>query len=119
MLTIPIKAGWYHMILRGVKKEEYREIKPYYTIKFKKLFKCESLSQDEFVNLLKKGDEKRFTSELVLRNGYANSSPSSRINFTLLAKEGNPDWGAEKGVMYYALRINSLEEIIEVDRNKW
>ena len=30
MLTLPIKRKWFDMILSGEKKEEYREIKPYY-----------------------------------------------------------------------------------------
>lgn len=34
MLTLPIKKGWYDLIAGGVKKEEYREIKPYYDSRF-------------------------------------------------------------------------------------
>ena len=30
MLILPIKKKWFDMILSGEKKEEYREIKPYY-----------------------------------------------------------------------------------------
>jgi hypothetical protein len=37
MLTLPIKNKWYDMILSGQKKEEYREIKPYYTTRFKNI----------------------------------------------------------------------------------
>ncbi len=29
MLTLPIKKKWYDMILAGIKKEEYREIRYY------------------------------------------------------------------------------------------
>ena len=38
MLTLPIKKGWYDLIAGGVKKEEYREIKPYYTTRFRNLY---------------------------------------------------------------------------------
>lgn len=38
MLTLPIKKKWYDMILSGEKKEEYREIKPYYTTRFANSF---------------------------------------------------------------------------------
>lgn len=38
MLTIPIKGKWFDMILSGEKKEEYREIKPYYKSRFKTIF---------------------------------------------------------------------------------
>lgn len=37
MLTLPIKKKWFDMIVAGEKKEEYREIKPYYDSRFKKL----------------------------------------------------------------------------------
>ena len=30
MLVLPIKKKWFDMIISGEKKEEYREIKPYY-----------------------------------------------------------------------------------------
>lgn len=30
MLILPIKKKWFDMIVSGEKKEEYREIKPYY-----------------------------------------------------------------------------------------
>lgn len=34
MLTLPIKKKWFDMIKTREKKEEYREIKPYYTTRF-------------------------------------------------------------------------------------
>lgn len=33
MLILPIKRKWFDMILSGEKKEEYRDIKPYYDTK--------------------------------------------------------------------------------------
>lgn len=38
MMILPIKGKWFNMILSGDKQEEYREIKPYYTTRFKKIF---------------------------------------------------------------------------------
>lgn len=34
MLTLPIKGKWFDMIVAKEKKEEYRDIKPYYTKRF-------------------------------------------------------------------------------------
>lgn len=34
MLILSIKKKWFDMILSGKKKEEYREIKPYYKSRF-------------------------------------------------------------------------------------
>ena len=112
MFTLPIKAGWYHAILHGYKKEEYREIKPYYTIRFKKLFGCESMSEKDFIKLLDGSNNERFTTDVVLRNGYRDDCPSSKVKITLMAKEGEPEWGAEKGTLYYALSIKNIEEIV-------
>ena len=33
-LYLPLKKKWFEMIKSGEKKEEYREIKPYYTSRF-------------------------------------------------------------------------------------
>lgn len=38
MLTLPIKKKWFDMILSGEKKEEYREIKEYYDVRFVSVF---------------------------------------------------------------------------------
>ena len=37
MLILPIKKKWFDMIVSGEKKEEYREIKPYYDSRFRTL----------------------------------------------------------------------------------
>lgn len=34
-LILPIKGEWYRKILEGVKPDEYRDIKPYYTSRLK------------------------------------------------------------------------------------
>lgn len=34
IIDLPLKSEWYEMIERGEKKEEYREIKPYWTKRF-------------------------------------------------------------------------------------
>ncbi len=111
MFTLPIKAGWYYMILAGMKKEIYREIKPYYSIRFKKLFHKESLSDKEFVKLLDGTLDENYTTEGILRNGYGENAPSSKITFSLTVKDGKAEWGAEPGKKYYTLMIKSLEEI--------
>ena len=41
MLVLPIKKKWFDMILSSQKKEEYREIKPYYKTRFYNAIKKE------------------------------------------------------------------------------
>lgn len=43
MLVLPIKKKWFYMILTGEKREEYRDIKPYYTTRLKIDIKTNSI----------------------------------------------------------------------------
>lgn len=101
MIILPIKRKWYEMILTGEKKEEYREIKPYYKSRFKKVF---SMYPYSFIPY---GQD---VHEVVFRNGYSKESPSFTALCSLDIKTGREEWGAEPGVEYYVLTI---KEIIE------
>lgn len=90
MLTLPIKKKWFDMIKSGEKKEEYREIKPYYIARFKHL--C---------------------FDVIFRNGYRKDSPKIKCKVKLDRGFGNPEWGAEPNKLYYILRILSVEEVQE------
>ena len=107
MLTLPIKKKWFDMILSGEKKEEYREIKPYYTKRFKNadMFP-DPLSLDETHLIL---DPKNFRKyEIMFRNGYSSESPSFIAKVYLTADFGKSEWGAEPGVKYYVLHIEDI-----------
>lgn len=54
---------WYDKLLSGEKEEDYRDIKPYYTSRLRKL-----LGEDKF-NLLKDGKE-LLLGDVIFRNGY-------------------------------------------------
>lgn len=86
-MILPIKKKWFDMIKAGIKKEEYREIKPYYETRFNKLFK----DNDKAV--------------IMLRNGYSKNSPSIDCLVSLKVGEGKQEWGAEPNKNYYILDI--------------
>lgn len=102
MLTLTIKKKWFDMILFGEKKEEYREIKPYYICRFKNLFLMYPYSGFPMPGCSRQ--------EILFRNGYRKDSPSFIAVYALDMREGKEEWGAEKGKEYYILRI---EKIIE------
>jgi len=102
MLTLPIKKKWFDMIKSGEKKEEYREIKPYYTSRF--LF-------DDTFDGTKTGRTLYSRMELILRNGYSSNSPKIKCNVKIEKGYGKPEWGAEPNKVYYVLKILSVEEI--------
>lgn len=96
MLILPIKKKWYEMILSGEKKEEYRELKPYYQKRFVNLW------QGSLIGF----DAKR---KVMFRNGYSKQSPSFIATVTIGIGTGKTEWGAEEGKDYYILKICDIE----------
>lgn len=110
MLILPIKKKWFDMILSGEKKEEYREITPYYTSRLSNLFcvwtKNAEYHSENMRNFLQSEyAKKNITEEIMFRNGYNKNSPSFIAKCTLSVGEGKEEWGAESGKEYYRLHI--------------
>lgn len=97
MLTLPIKKKWFDMILSGEKKEEYREMTPYYQVRFKNLWKFDQFN----------GSAIR---EIRFQNGYSGDSPSFVAKCTLKTSTGKVEWGAEPGKKYYILKIHEISD---------
>lgn len=111
MLVLPIKKKWFDMILSGEKKEEYREIKPYYERRFYNYFR----SQGEMMEKAPLNEwlvtDLVFDMVVKFRNGYSVKSPSFVAKVRLTIGEGKPEWGAEEGKRYYVLRIHKILEV--------
>ena len=111
MLTLPIKKGWYDLIAGGVKKEEYREIKPYYDTRFMNLFGAiwvdgELLQGQQVPEEIRKEPVQC----VIFRNGYSADAPQIRALCSLRAGEGREEWGAVPGKRYYILEIKEILE---------
>ena len=96
MLILPIKKKWFDMILSGEKKEEYREIKPYYTTRFRNVWGYPAYWNE--IHTIR------------FRNGYSKDSPSFLADVLLGIGAGKPKWGAEPGKKYYVLLIHKVYE---------
>ena len=99
MLILPIKKKWFDMILSGEKKEEYREIKPYYDKRFGNYlvgYPIRDFDASVYPHI-------EFT--VLFRNGYSRNSPQIKCKCTLDKGFGKEEWGAEKGKEYYILKI--------------
>jgi len=94
MLILPIKKKWFDMILSGEKKEEYREIKPYYDTRFKNIWSYPAYFSE--------------THMIRFRNGYDHTSPSFVAKVSLRIGTGKTEWGAESGKQYYVLCIHNV-----------
>ena len=97
MLVLPIKKQWFEMIANGEKKEEYREIKPYWTKRFDKYFHNRR-------GLL-------VTKEIIFRNGYSYKSPSIKCLVWLTRGTGKKEWGANPNEKCYKLIILRVLEV--------
>ena len=102
-IILPIKKKWFDMIRAGVKKEEYREIKPYWEKRFKTHFHWNCGRNDIF--------EWHFAPEpqkILFRNGYGKDAPEMMALCTIREGTGKEEWGAEKDRVYYILEIKEI-----------
>ena len=99
MLELPTKEPWYSMIFSGEKREEYREIKRYWEVRFIGAGLLDS-----------RGKPNGKIKTVRFRNGYGKARPSFCADVALEIKSGVPAWGAEEGKLYYALSILWIRE---------
>ena len=117
MLILPLKKKWFDLIKAGVKKEEYREIKPHYIRQF---IKFEPLKNDlirdyNFYRGFDEGEINGIESELlhlkydVLEFYLAYPSRAEKYKWLTFKNpkirigEGRPEWGAEHGKTYFVI----------------
>jgi hypothetical protein len=86
MLVLTIKKKWFDMILSGEKKEEYREINPYWRKRINPGY--------EFVHF---------------RNGYNKSSPYMSVELkSVLIGLGIIEWGAPERKNVIILKLGKV-----------
>ena len=102
LLYLPIKKKWFDMILSGEKKQEYREIKKYWT---DRLFYFDN---EEFKYMFIKFDY------IILKNGYGKNSPTIKVKckgiLQSVGKHLRKKWGAESGKLYYVIKLGKIIE---------
>lgn len=99
MLILPIKKKWFDMIKSGKKKEEYREIKPYYNKRLGNEFIGFPFTKSIIENFesIREYDGTQFKiGDIVFRNGYKADSPKIKCKCKIYIGKGKEEWGAEK-----------------------
>ena len=97
MLILPTKKKWFDMMITGIKREEYREIKPYYTKRLGKKF-----------NMLDEMPLDQMEIPVRFTNGYGYKVPAFIADCHLENRTGREEWGAEPGKNYYVLVIEKI-----------
>jgi len=91
ILHLTLEKQWFDMIASGVKREEYREMKPYWN----KRLMCNKKQYDK----------------ILFRNGYSRNAPRLLIEFTELQSGlGIIEWGAPEGKAVYILKLGAILE---------
>ena len=118
-LTLSLKRKWFDMIKAGIKKEEYREIKPHYIRQF---IKFETLKNDlirdyNFHRGFDEGEINGMESELlhlkydVLEFSLAYPSRAEKDkwltfkNTKIRIGTGRTEWGAEPNKLYFVITL--------------
>lgn len=103
-LHLILKAQWYNMIEQGIKKEEYRDITPYYQ---KRL--CNSFLSDYCKRVTAYCERAchyvipNYTT-VTFHYGYTSRIMKFKIDDVHIGK-GNPDWGAEPDKRYFVITL--------------
>lgn len=94
ILHLTLKKKWFDMIASGEKKEEYREIKPYWISRL-----C------AWKNAY---DPCRDFTAIQFKNGYSKDAPTLLFESAgIEIATGNPEWGAEPGKEYFVIRLGA------------
>lgn len=125
-LQLSLIRNWFDKTESGEKTEDYREINEYWfkrlVFDHKKVFKyCTGYDWDD--NIFRKEGIDRITNlknqmfgfvpfeHNIMTMGYPSKDDLSRIlkfkHAGIEIREGNPDWGAEKGVKYFVIKHGS------------
>ena len=124
-LNLTIKKQWFDMIAGRQKREEYREIKPYWAARL--IGFREEMEFSVFEEMIDdmRAPFRRFntTSDLlnyfrvyfrkfdtvVFRNGYSKNSPKITVQLKgIKISSGLPEWGAEHGKNYFVLLLGDV-----------
>lgn len=94
VLHLNLKKKWFDLIDSEQKKEEYREIKKYWT---NRLFECHQ------TNLLK--NKARPYKIVVFKNGYRLKPECAFEVLSIELGQGKAEWGAQPFSEYYVIKL--------------
>lgn len=107
MLVLPIKKKWLNMILSGEKGDEYREIKPYWTVRIIRWLGFPASETETVLELLREQETLK-AKPVILQNGYGRNVPKVEITCTISIGAGKVEWGAEPGKEYFRFHVKSI-----------
>lgn len=107
-LKLVLKRKWWDMIASGEKKEEYREITPYWQTRIDNVTTriYSVVGQNPHFEPCVITQMENLYSPVTFYLGYAKDRPSMTFQVTKIeVGEGRPEWGAEPGKNYYVIKL--------------
>lgn len=108
-LKLTLKKKWFDMILSGEKKEEYREIKPYFISRL--CYDSFSLCNTMLFNLEvgRRFYRKKTYDSIEFKNVYSKTAPTMIVELKgIKTGIGKREWGAEMGERYFILELGAI-----------
>lgn len=119
-LRLPLKTKWFEMTKSGIKTEDYRDITPYWIMRFLDTSKEPTWGINDFVREFQyHGNElgfiekygKKFTKN-VMTLDYPKSTDTERVlrleHKGIEIRTGNPEWGAIPGKLYFVIKHGNI-----------
>lgn len=117
-LYLPLKKEWYELIEKGIKTEEYREIKPYWINRFldSTFYYWKFTTRESVINLYHQSEDKatgknffrddycRYFNTVTFSLGYTRTRMTFEIK-DFVVGTGKPEWGAEPGREYFVIKL--------------
>lgn len=102
VLELTLNKKWFDLIAKGIKTEEYREVKRYWIARLTS--NIEYLTDLEGVKNI--GASFKHFDLIRFSNGYSKSSRRITMEFQNISiGRGRPEWGAVEGQEYFVIKI--------------
>lgn len=113
ILHLSIQKKWFDMILVGFKKEEYREIKPYWAARLVKNvayhWQSEFMADHFGTTTGSVTYEGRHYDIARFHNGYSLLCPTVDVKIlNITVGTGLPEWGAVKAQPYFVIKLGKV-----------
>ncbi|MBQ9203459.1 MAG: hypothetical protein IJ155_04365 [Prevotella sp.] len=120
VLELPLKKEWYNMIESGEKREEYRDITPYWEKRLLDYKRLKQYVEDNYKELMAKknlfpyrttleGADRAFPrgyTHVRFRYGYTKRTMLFTIDSITMGFNGKPEWGAPKDKPVFIIKFH-------------
>ena len=114
ILHLTLKNQWFDMILSGEKKEEYREIKPYWSVRLTTLPTLYCQNTEKVIMTMKSSGEfecdyAAFFTHIQFRNGYAKNAPTMLVECkSIRIGTPRPEWSGNMQGDHFIIELGNI-----------